>query len=172
MDIQVDTFIVEGDGVFPGSLLPLLVYRDALELDSGDLALTFEQRFKSNNWGNSWRNGIYSYHHYHSTAHEVLGVYSGGAEIQFGGDTGIACEVKTGDLVIIPAGVAHKKIKCGPEFGVVGAYPDGTCPDLCRAGYNRSVKIDQNIACLALPSADPIYGISGPLITHWYRSNK
>ena len=67
------------DGVFPNSRLPLLVYRGAVRLPEHDPAATFEQLFAANGREGSWRDGIYPYHHYHSTAHEVLGVYHGSA---------------------------------------------------------------------------------------------
>lgn len=60
------------DGTFPNSRLPLLLYRQALLVPERELAATVEELFGANGWQGSWRNGIYPYHHYHSTAHEVL----------------------------------------------------------------------------------------------------
>ena len=61
------------DGTIPNNpTLPLLVYERALVLDQGDGAAICEALLAANGWGSSWRNGIYSFHHYHSTAHEVL----------------------------------------------------------------------------------------------------
>src|SRR6516164_4894751 len=65
------------DGVYPGSALPVLLYRAAITVDAQDRASVFERGFAQNDWRNSWRNGVYSFAHYHSTSHEVLGVYDG-----------------------------------------------------------------------------------------------
>ncbi len=72
-----------------------------------------------------WRNGIYGFHHYHSTAHEVLGVYAGWTDVQFGGQAGIGVRLEKNDVVLIPAGVAHKNLAQSTGFGIVGAYPRG-----------------------------------------------
>ena len=80
---------LEDDGKIPNNYtLPLLVYQDAIDFRQSDPADTCEKVFASNRWGRSWRDGIYSFHHYHSTAHEVLGVCSGVAKVQFGGEEG------------------------------------------------------------------------------------
>jgi len=91
----------------------------------------FEGLFHGNNWGNSWRNGVYPYHHFHSSAHEVLGCYGGSGAVQFGGPRGPVVELKKGDAVFIPAGVAHCLQSSTERFHVVGAYPRGTFPDMC-----------------------------------------
>ena len=88
--------------------------------------------FTANGWPAAWRNGIYPFHHFHSTAHEALGVYAGTATARFGGEGGIDMTVSAGDVVIIPAGVGHKAIEASANLGIVGAYPAGTGPDLCR----------------------------------------
>ena len=76
------------DGTFPNNeQLPLVLYRGAIRVTEGDPATTIEQVFAANGWGNAWRNGIFPYHHYHSTAHEVLGVACGTARVQLGGDS-------------------------------------------------------------------------------------
>ncbi len=68
---------LQDDGIFPNSRLPLALYRLAVKLAGYDPAAVFEQLFAANGWQGSWRDGIYPYHHYHSTAHEVLVVYRG-----------------------------------------------------------------------------------------------
>src|SRR5437870_6667061 len=119
MESETDEFVNEpdvvatqlkDDGTFPNSKLPLLLYREAVVLEGRDPAEVFEQLFCANGWIGTWRNGIYSYLHYHSTAHEVLGVYSGSAKVQFGGERGVIHEIHRGDVVIIPAGVPHMNL--------------------------------------------------------------
>ena len=67
---HVISFVLQSEGAIPNSRLPLLVYRGAVKVAS-DPAATFEELFEANDWGGTWRNGIYTYHHYHSTTHEV-----------------------------------------------------------------------------------------------------
>ena len=107
--VQPEQFRFEDDGVFPNSVLPLLVYRQALTADGHDPASLLEERFADNDWCNSWRNGVYSFAHYHSTTHELLGVFSGAATLRLGGEHGKNLEVRAGDVIVIPAGVAHQK---------------------------------------------------------------
>ena len=160
--------LLKDDGVFPNNEdLPLLVYKGALELSDEKAAETIERIFKSHNWGGAWRNGVYPYHHYHSTAHEVLGVYAGSASVQFGGPEGIELEVTKGDFVIIPAGVAHKNVNQSRDFGVVGAYPQGQSWDMNYGKSEERPKADRNIANVPLPEVDPVYGTDGPLSQYW-----
>src|SRR5437870_10117957 len=79
-----ETQLLKDTGAFPNSRLPALVYRGVLAADQ-DLAPSFEALFEKNGWTGSWRNGLYRTHHYHSTAHEVLGVYLGHVKLLLGG---------------------------------------------------------------------------------------
>jgi uncharacterized protein YjlB len=165
---QVATYILEDDDIYPNNkYLPLLVYQGAVQLPENDSASTLETLFGANQWASSWRNGVYGYHHYHSTAHEVLGVFGGTARVQFGGENGVVASVKAGDVVVIPAGVAHKSLGASRDFRVVGAYPHDQRWDLCYGDPGERPQADENIARVALPDADPVYGITGPLTEHW-----
>lgn len=151
------------DGVFPNNdRFPLLLYRGAVAVCHHEPALRFEKLFARNGWTGVWRNGVYPFHHYHSSAHEVLGVYAGRARVQFGGECGVVLTVEPGDAVIIPAGVAHRQLSCSAAFGVVGAYSAGDKPDLCRAAECRD-----SVATLRRPARDPVYGERGPLLSRW-----
>src|SRR5689334_5621268 len=101
---------LKDDSIFPNSRLPLLLYRNAVRLPDTEPAEVFEGLFRAHDWGGCWRNGIYPYHHYKSTAHEALGIYRGSAKVQLGGDNGVTFEVAAGDVLVIPAGVAHKNL--------------------------------------------------------------
>ena len=165
---RVIAHIVGDDGVFPGNTRwALLVYQSVLKLPDRDSASMVEALFAANGWGGAWRNGVYDFHHYHSTAHEVLGVYGGRASIQIGGERGIAVTVQRGDVLVIPAGVAHKNLDSDAEFRVVGAYPKGTAPDMNYGRPHERPRADQNIVRLPVPEADPAYGADGPLLAHW-----
>ena len=162
------TQLLKDDGTFPNNRkLPLLVYQGILALPQSNPAPVVEILFESNGWNGCWRNGIYGFHHYHSTAHEVLGVYSGSAEVQLGGDNGVSLTVCRGDVIIIPAGVAHKNLGADSKFRVVGAYPLGQGPDMCYGKAGERPQTDHNIVKVPLPQKDPVYGIGGPMEEHW-----
>jgi uncharacterized protein YjlB len=163
---------LKDDGVVPNSKLPLLVYRRAVAVADEDPAHVFEELFKENGWGDSWRNGIYPYQHYHSTAHEVLGIYQGSAKVQLGGERGMIHDVKAGDVIVIPAGVAHKNLGSSSDFGVVGAYPEGQEMDMNYGKANERERALENIGNLELPKMDPVFGENGPLIEKWRLAGK
>jgi uncharacterized protein YjlB len=102
------TFRFADDGLVPNhARWPMLVYPGAVTLRAdAEPASVLEDLFGLNGWGDSWRNGIFGYVHYHSRIHEVLGIARGTAEIRFGGDKGKILDVKAGDIVILPAGTA------------------------------------------------------------------
>ncbi len=146
--------------------LPLLVYRQALATGIG-AAEACEKRFTRNQWTGIWQNGIYRRHHYHSTAHEVLGIAAGSARVRFGGESGRTVAVEAGDVVVVPAGVAHKAEWLSHDLVVVGAYPKGQHPDIREAGEGDLARARQNIAAVPLPAADPLFGRDGPLLQRW-----
>lgn len=152
--IQPETFYFKDDGQIPNNKLPLLLYRKAV---SGP-ASKFQKQFAANNWTNSWDNGVYPFHHYHSTSHEVLGIYAGSALLHLGGENGEKVNVEAGDVIVIPAGVGHKNLGASNDFGVVGAYPDGRDWDLLKGEPGERPKADKNIAALPIPDMDPILG--------------
>jgi uncharacterized protein YjlB len=165
--VQPEQLHFKDDGIFPHSALPLLVYRQKLAPNTEDPASTFEERFAQNDWSNSWRDGVYGFPHYHSTSHEVLGIYSGAATLRLGGEHGKNVEVRAGDVIVIPAGVAHQNLSASDDFGVVGAYPGGRDWDLLRGLPGERPGADQNIAALPMPNNDPMYGAEGPLRRIW-----
>lgn len=166
-EARVITRTFKDAGTIPNSRLPLLIYQGALVLPKDDPAASIEALLHANQWGNDWRNGIFSYHHYHSTAHETLFVYSGSAKVQLGGEAGPIETISAGDVIIIPAGVGHKNLGASSDFHVVGAYPPSQNVDMNYGKSGERPRVDENIARLALPTTDPVFGKSGPLLDHW-----
>lgn len=165
---QVIAHLLAPQGDIPNNpSLPLLAYPGAVELSGNDPAAVFERLFSCNGWVGCWRNGIFHFHHFHSTAHEVLGIYSGSAEARLGGDDGITLTLKAGDVLIIPAGVAHKRLSASGGLGVVGAYPRGQQPDMCRPGDDSVEAVVQRVAGVAVPERDPVHGADGPMRERW-----
>lgn len=173
LDPEILQFSFQDDGTIPNNdKFALIVFKQAMDVSTQDLASQFETLFRDNGWSGSWRNGIYGFHHYHSNTHEVLGCYSGSAQVQFGGPAGETLEFATGDVVIIPAGVAHKKLSSSADFAVVGAYPEGRRWDM---NYGKPEEHDaalETIKHVELPNADPVYGPNGPLIQIWKQSQE
>ena len=164
---HIETFVLQDDGTFPNSRLPLIIYRSAMKVPGINTENIFKKLFAENDWSNNWSANVYTFHHYHSTTHEVLGVASGEASLQFGGENGIAERVAPGDVIIIPAGVAHKNNGCTQDFTVVGGYPEGRDWDLNKGLPGERPKVDENIAKLPLPKFDPVYGAEGLLLENW-----
>ena len=156
----------EDDGKMPNSKFPLVLYKNAFGERDRSGAAWLEKRFALNNWTNSWRNGIYSFHHYHSTSHEVLGIYSGQAMVHLGGESGEKLNLEAGDIIIIPAGVGHKNLD-SENLGVVGAYPNGRSWDLNRGRKSERPRADKNIAALPIPLSDPILGKGDGIVKIW-----
>lgn len=154
------------DGRIPNSHLPVLIFHAAIDPRIADVE-AFDKLFVENGWPSAWRWGIYPFHHYHSTAHEVLGVASGFARVLLGGPDGRAFDISAGDAVVIPAGVGHKKLSSSDDFLVVGAYPPGQEWDLLKGEPGDRPSADENIARVPLPDSDPVGGPNGPLAELW-----
>lgn len=163
--INPEVLYFKDDGKIPNSKLPLLLYRNVF--DDKPTASKLQKHFAANNWTNSWDNGVYSFHHYHSTSHEVLGVYAGSALLHLGGEQGKKIKVETGDVIIIPAGVGHKNLGASGDFGIVGAYPDGRDWDLLKGEAGERPAADKNIAALPVPDTDPFLGMGKGVHTIW-----
>ncbi len=170
---QVQMYLFRDDGRVPNNpTLPLLVYSQALAKTgylTGYLPSICEELFRNNGWGGSWRDGVFPYHHYHSTAHEVLGVVRGTARIAFGGEGGVTVEVRPADVVVIPAGVGHRNLGSSGDFLVVGAYPEGQSWDLRTGEPGDRPEVLENIRKVPLPGSDPVFGAKGPLHELWLK---
>ena len=164
--MKPQTLLFKDDGNIPNSHLPLLIYKGVFLEDFVD-ADAMIAHFRDFGWKNAWKNGVYDYHHYHSITHEVIGIYQGNAVLRFGGEAGENVVVEAGDVVVIPAGVGHKRISESEDFAVVGAYPDGCDYDIMKGEPGERPKADENIARVAIPGNDPVYGKSDGLLSVW-----
>jgi uncharacterized protein YjlB len=159
------------DGLIPNHpRWPLMIYRSAVDLgESHDRAAVIKDLFEANGWGETWRDGIYDYVHYHSRVHEVLGVASGKGRVRFGGAKGRIFTLKAGDVVILPAGTGHQCLSADDDFLVVGAYPAAGTYDECAAVDDRSRAL-KTIPKVPVPRKDPVYGAGGSLSKLWKKA--
>ena len=167
MKTKPEQYFVKDDGVFPNNSLPILYYPKALHLPKMLPALAIRKLFQKNNWGNNWKQGIYTYHHYHSITHEVLGVCKGETLLMLGGEQGIILFIEKGDVLIIPAGVAHMNLGKEKDAICVGGYPNGENYDMNYGNEGERPAADENINSISLPQTDPVFGKKGPLLEIW-----
>jgi len=148
---------------------PLLFYRSPVSLDNQhDPAAIFEVLFASHGWKSSWRNGMYDFNHFHTHTHEVLGIARGKVTALFGGMKGHKVELKAGDVVVIPSGTGHKRIRQSKDLLIVGAYPtNGGDYDEPKPDRVDLKEARRQIKKVRLPLADPVYGKQGPLRRIW-----
>ena len=170
---DIQALLIPDNGIFPNNdALPLILMQHVFDPATKNLVRTIEKTFHGNTWGRSWRNGIYSFHHYHSTAHEVLGIYAGRVKVQLGGPDGQVATAEAGDVIIIPAGVSHKNLDQSQDFRCVGAYPEGQSPDMQYGKSDERPQADKNIGSVSLPKIDPVFGKNGPLVQIWQKALK
>lgn len=154
---------------FPNSKYPVLIYKQALQLpkQKNRASVIAQQIFNRNGWSNSWRNGVYNFHHYHSSTHECMAITMGKVHIIVGGPKGKKVELLQNDVIILPAGVGHRCISSSEDFVCVGAYPQGKDYDINYGTELELKKAMKNIHNLSVPAKDPIFGKHGFLKTFW-----
>lgn len=165
---------LKDDGETPNNpRFPFIHYKAAVPLNKKyDPAAVFEVLFAKNGWKNSWRNGIFSFLHFHTHTHEVLGIARGYVRVQFGGRKGIVRVLRAGDVVINPAGTGHKRLSASQDLLVVGAYPKkrgGGSYDEPKPNQIDIAKARKDIARVGIPARDPVYGAKSGLKTVWQR---
>ncbi|MCE3226161.1 MAG: cupin protein [Bacteroidetes bacterium] len=166
-EIQIQEFRLNDTGKFPNSVLPVIVYKKVLALPRFFKCFYVRRLFISNKWGNSWKSGIYEYHHYHSITHEVLGVCEGKTTLLLGGENGVSIEIEAGDVIVIPAGVAHKNEGNENDVCCIGAYPTGHDYDIKYGKEGERPSADNNIMNVSLPKTDPVFGAKFGVQNYW-----
>jgi uncharacterized protein YjlB len=162
--VPVETYSFKDDGGIPNSPLPVLIYHGVEAAHGAD---DCEAVFASNDWLPDWRDGIFSFHHFHSISHEVLGIVAGRATVKLGGPSGRSFEIGSGDVLVLPAGTGHCNEESSADLLVIGAYPDGMPWDIRRGDPAEHDEAVANIRAVPIPRADPVHGPNGPLTELW-----
>ena len=75
-------------------------------------------------------------------------------------------DAEKGDVLVIPAGVAHKNMAAENSVGVIGGYPEARDYDMNYGKPGERPVTDQNIRKVPVPSADPL-GLTNGLTQIW-----
>ena len=160
---------LQPNGWVPNNALPVLHYRGVLGGDGPqDRASAFEALFTRNGWPPDWRNGVYGYHHFHSTAHEALGFAAGTAKLVLGGPGGVEVDVRPDDVIVLPVGTGHCRLTASGDFLRRRRLPRGQRWDICRDA--PTAEMTARMQSLPRPTSDPVAGEKGPLTSLWRRS--
>ena len=143
-----------GDRIPNHPSFPVLIYRGVgAAADGPDAARGL---FAAHGWGGSWVDGVFDFHHFHSTSHEALAVVAGAATLELGGPQGDSFDVTAGDVLVLPAGTGHRRASATGGFSVVGAYPRGQEDYDLRREADAAAR--ERIAALPVPPEDPVGG--------------
>jgi uncharacterized protein YjlB len=169
-EVAMDTLLInKPDGGVPNNALPVLIYHRVIPPDTVDNAEYLEHLFRTNGWPPQWRYPVYTFTHFHSNTHEVLGVYAGSAKLQLGGEHGKIIEVNVGDVLLLPAGIGHKQISADEDFMLVGAYPPDMKADLCHDELPQLAARTKAVNAVPLPATDPVTGHTEGSMLVWHK---
>jgi uncharacterized protein YjlB len=135
--------------------LPVLIHRGAMPAGDPDAA---EAVFAAHGWPPAWRNGIYDYDHYHPNAHEALAIARGHVRVRLGAEAGVVLDLAAGDVVVLPAGTAHRNLGQSADLLVVGAYPPGDPPEQFTGRPGERERAVRAIPSTPDPPCDPVTG--------------
>lgn len=184
---QPEQYYIKPTAHCPNNVLPVLVYRDVLPRPHNEV--TTSEALEKYGWEKRGTFGTINIKHFHPNTHECYGVFQGSSELVFGAGgaddpaAGVTCRVYPGDVIVVPAGVAHAsvptvgkpKVKWDLDedelhYKYIGVYPrDGP---IWKVEYGKE-EVPQNdplieeIALVDIPADDPISGPDGPLCQIW-----
>lgn len=162
--VEPETLWLARNGWMPNNeKLPVLLFRGVLRGER-DMTDKLEDLVRRHGWSPEWRNGVYSFHHYHSTAHEVLAFSRGQATLILGGEppAGKEVVVRAGDIALLPCGTGHYRLSASSDFLVSGAYSLGQQWDLLRAAPDAAAV--ERMRRLPFPRSSPV---GAELSRHW-----
>lgn len=152
---EPEALLLKKNGWMPNNdRLPVLIYRAAFPAGSANSVTRLEALLAQHGWDPQWRNGVYPYHHFHATAHEVLGFVQGEANLILGGEGAPELTVRAGDIALLPCGTGHCRVRASSDFLVVGAYALGQSWDLWRSAPDAAAVA--RMKNLPFPAQDPL----------------
>ena len=157
---KAHAFRFRDDGIIPNHpRWPLIVYRSVVRFPASlDPAAVLEDLFENNGWGNSWRDGIYDYVHYHSRSTRCWGQPVAPARSSLVGSAGAHCASRPG-VWRSARRTGHQRLWAGRDFLVIGAYPPSGHHDVCTSSKDHERAL-RTIPKVARPGKDPILEIA------------
>jgi uncharacterized protein YjlB len=168
-EIQVSKYLIPAWGGIPNTSVqdkPLLIYHSAFDATVAQLSARLREVGVV---VPQWQYTMYKQSHFHTTAHEILGIVSGRARLCFGGEENpdrVEPVVEKGDLIVVPAGVAHRLLEdYTGHFKMLGSYPRGKDWDMNYGAENEDVDVaKKTISQQSWFDQDPLYGKDGPVL--------
>jgi uncharacterized protein YjlB len=107
---------------------PVLIYRSAVPTDATPTSVC--KIIEPNNWLKGGVFKHYGAHHFHSVTHECYAVFKGHSKLLLGrgpldpaDEDDLVVDLKEGDAIVLPAGVAHCSLESSQDYEYVGLYP-------------------------------------------------
>ena len=107
---------------------PVLIYRSAVPTDATSASVC--KIIEPNNWLKGGVFKHYGAHHFHSVTHECYAVFKGHSTLLLGrgpldpaDEDDLVVDLKEGDAIVLPAGVAHCSLESSQDYEYVGLYP-------------------------------------------------
>ncbi|NLA40825.1 MAG: cupin [Smithella sp.] len=161
--MTIKTIILPEKPPFPNAIWPVLIYT---QVYAPGEHIDFAGHFKTRGWTGVWVNGVYSFDHFHATAHEALGCISGWVLLRLGGPEGVVIRISAGDAVLLPAGAGHRNLRQSGDFCIVGAYPPRQSPDIQRGDRSAYPELLSLSRAMPRPETDPVSDRSG-IVALW-----
>lgn len=167
--LRVSRHLIPAHTGFPNASInpdrPLLIYHSCSPPSASASAV--ERHLRSVGVAEpQWQFAMYKQHQYHSTTNEVLVVVEGSAKLCFGGGDNpsqAVHEAGIGDVIVVPAGVAHAMLEDHGDFSMVGSYPVGAEQwDHCVGSEGEVAR--KRIGAIGWFKKDPVYGQEGPCL--------
>ncbi|KAL4948473.1 hypothetical protein BDW69DRAFT_176397 [Aspergillus filifer] len=174
---SVQTYFLPPTPHAPNSGLPVIHYRGVLPEPLTEEKAT--ESLTKNKWEKRGTWGHIPIRHFHPNSHECYGIFQGHSKLLLGvGGSdragGLEVNVRVGDVIVLPAGTAHSCVESSKDYQYIGVYPQG-CPRWRNEMGGKPIdfaSLREETEKVAMPEADPVYGVRGPLMTLWKRTVK